>query len=364
MGRARGAGAAAAIGLLTLLAAMPAAFAGGKASDMVAAEPVPGSQVAPKGSYFLLHAHAGDVVTQQVRLTNANGHAVTARVDPVDAFTNDATGTAFGNVGSGSATTSRWITVDTPELTLQANEQRNVSFTVRVPSSVTPGQYLAGVSAWVPLTGAATAPDAGANRAAFELNIQYQRVVAVEVDIPGPAAPQLVVTGAEPAASPRGIDLDVHIANRGNAFAHGSGVIRIADTQTDYTFTINTFVSRTAIVYHMPWTKQVAPGSHHVEVDLTYEGGRRATWTGTVAITGALQNQLEGALRNVTVGARRHGGINVLVVIGAVAAALLVLGAIALRRRTVEPVALPGAVVANAGAAREDARERVKSPVG
>ena len=40
----------------------------------------------------------------------------------------------------------------------------------------------------------------------------------------------------------------------------------------------------TAITYPMVWTKDVVPGLHSVQVDLTYEGGRRTTWNGTVNI--------------------------------------------------------------------------------
>ncbi len=95
------------------------------------------------------------------------------------------------------------------------------------------------------------------------------------------------------------------MANVGNAFAHGTGVIRVADTNTDFSFKIDTFVSGTAIVYPMQWTKTVVPGTHHVEVDLTYEDGRRTSWSGTVVIAGDAQSQLESALRNVTV--QKHG---------------------------------------------------------
>src|SRR5262249_32303490 len=151
-------------------------------------------------------------------------------------------------------------------------EQRTVSFTVHVPKNVGPGQYLAAMSA------AALLPDdandqknVGANQAGFSLSMQMQRAIAVEVDVPGPRAPQLAVTGAEPKATTNGVDLEIHIANNGNAFAHGSGVVRVASTKTDYPFKIDTFVSKTAIVYPVHWTNTVVPGVHDVQVDLNYE---------------------------------------------------------------------------------------------
>ncbi len=109
----------------------------------------------------------------------------------------------------------------------------------------------------------------------------------------------------------------------GTRFAHGTGVIRVADTNTDYSFKIDTFVAGTAIVYPMQWTKTVVPGTHHVEVDLTYEGGRRTSWNGTVVIAGAAQTQLENALRNVTVRSHSSGAALLLVLLGALFVALV-----------------------------------------
>ncbi len=209
-------------------------------------------------------------------------------------------------------------------------------FTVHVPVGTPPGQYLAGVSASVPLTNdpGTTVPPAG--EAGFSMSVMFQRGLAVEIDVPGPRTATLQVTGAEPIATPDGVTLGVHIGNVGNAFARGTGVIRVADTNTDFSFKIDTFVPGTSIVYPMSWTKTVVPGTHHVEVDLTYDGGRRTSWTGTVVIAGNAQNQLENALRNVTV--KGHGsGPGLLLLVVAALAVVLVAAAIVLRRRGRRP---------------------------
>jgi hypothetical protein len=158
-----------------------------------------------------------------------------------------------------------------------------------------------------------------------------QRAIAVEVDVPGPRAPQLAVTGAEPKATPDGIELDIHIANTGNAFAHGTGVVRVASTKTDYPFQIDTFVSKTAIVYPVKWTKNVVPGVHNVQVDLNYEDGKHVAWNGSINIAGDLRQQLEDGLANVQ--ARKKSGFNGLIILAAVVLLLLIAGAMRMRRR-------------------------------
>lgn len=319
--------------LTTAIVVSPAAGVA-ENGDIVAALIPPGSSISPVGHYYLLDAKPGATITQQIRIVNTNKHPVSAQIEPVDAATSDATGAVYGTPGSPKATTSRWIVVATPQLTLQPQEGRDVSFTVRVPTHAKAGQYLAAISASVPLNDVSKkqAPQGGA---AFQVGLQPQRIIAVEVDVPGARAPRLVVSDVVPTATPNGIALGVHISNEGNAFAHGQGVISVADTNTDYSFRIDTFVSQTSIVYPMQWTRQVVAGLHHVQVDLTYEGGRRTSWSGTVNIAGDLQNQLENSLRSVRVHPHRSS-VLWLVLLGLLLLGLIG-GAIRMRRRSRRP---------------------------
>jgi len=309
----------------------------GKFGDVVAATASPGSKISPQGHFYLLDAQPGDTITQSIRVSNPNDHAVTVMVDAVDATTGDLTGVQLGRPGSARALTSRWFVVSSPQITLAPNMARDVPFTLHVPPNAAPGQYLAGISASVPLSADDTKgnqPPAG--KAGFSMAVRFQRGIAVEIDVPGPRAAVLAVSGAEPKATPDGVSLGVHIANTGNAFAHGSGVVRVADTNTDVSFKIDTFVAHSAIVYPVRWTKAVVPGTHHVEVDLTYEGGRRTSWSGTVVIAGDAQSKLQSALQNVTV--RKHTSANVLpfLLVGALFV-VLVGAAIVMRRRRRAP---------------------------
>ena len=202
-----------------------------------------------------------------------------------------------------------------------------------MPATAKPGQYLAGVSASVALSPDDAKTQVAPNKAGFDMSVRFQRAIAVEIDVPGDRKPKLVVDGAEPLAQSGGINLGVHIRNDGNAFAHGTGVIRVPDTNTDFSFKVETFVPETAIVYPMQWTKAVVPGTHHIEVDLTYEDGRRSSWSGTVVIAGATLNNLENSLRNVTIS--KHGsGINLLLVVAGALFVVLVAGAVVMRRRS------------------------------
>ena len=84
------------------------------------------------------------------------------------------------------------------------------------------------------------------------------------------------------------------------------------------------------------WTKSVVPGTHHVQVDLDYEGGRRTSWNADIVIAGDAQSRLENALRDVTP-VKKPGGINWLIVLAVVIVLAFVAGAIILRRRSRKP---------------------------
>ena len=167
------------------------------------------------------------------------------------------------------------------------------------------------------------------------MTLQGERVIAVEVVVPGATHAQLAVTGVHPVAAPDGLQLQVGIANTGNTFAHGSAVVTVADTNLDFPFAIDTFVSHTAITYRVPWTRTVVPGSHQVSVKLTYDNGRVTTWNGTITIAGTLQRQLAKNLRDTAVGATPTHSASSLPLFGGVLLAALVCisGALALRRR-------------------------------
>ena len=315
------------------LSSAPAAAAT-KGTDAVTASAAPGSRLAPHSHYYRFGARPGASVTQTVHLVNHNKHAISVRIAGLDGYTSDATGAAYTTPARTATKTGTWVVVSTPELTLQAAEMRDVDFTVHVPQNSQPGEYLAAVGLWVPLASSTTTVPGGGG-AGFAVTLQGERVIAVEIIVPGPKRSSLVVTDVKPVAAPEGLRLQLGIANTGNAFTHGSGVVTVADTQLDFPFSIDTFVSHTSITYRVPWTRTVVPGVHQVSVKLTYDGHRITTWNGSIVIAGSLQRQLQKDLHDTKVGAPAPARDWSRLLMGAGLLAVLVCGAGAflLRRR-------------------------------
>jgi hypothetical protein len=315
------------------LGASPAT-AGTKGTDTVTASAAPGSTLAPHSHYYQLAVAPGASATQTVHLINKNKHAIDVRIAGLDGYTSDATGAAYTTPNRSAKRVGTWIVVTTPELTLQPGEARDVNFTLRVPPKTQPGEYLGAVGMWVPLQSSSTTVPGG-NHAGFAVTLQGERVIAVEVVVPGPSHPSLAVNSVTPVAGPDGLRLMVGIANTGNAFTKGNGVVTVADTKLNFPFQIDTFVSHTAIHFRVPWTQTVVPGDHQVSVRLTYDGDRVTTWNGTITIAGALQKQLQKSLLETTVAAKPASSHSYTPLLGGLLllALLCVLGAVAMRRR-------------------------------
>jgi hypothetical protein len=152
--------------------------------------------------------------------------------------------------------------------------------------------------------------------------------------VPGAvAAPKLVVGGITPVATPEGVQLRVKITNTGNAFAHGTGVIRVPGTNFQHDFDIDTFVPQTEIALPVNWTDDVVAGTHDVSVRLTYEDERTTSWNGTIDIVGETQARLERELRNEKSVSSGVNVLQILLVAGLVAALACAGAAIWLHRR-------------------------------
>jgi hypothetical protein len=317
--------------LAFVLAAAPAAPLGAATADIVGGAPAPGSSLDPTGSFFQLHLTPGATATQSFQVTNPNSHPITVRLTGVDGLTQSNTGAVFSNpVGAAPKAVGTWITPRDLEFVLGPKEARNEPFTVHVPIDAGPGVHFGGISAYSPLSPASTTTTQPGFHA--QLNTQPARAIGVEVDLPGPAAPNLVVTGAKPVVGGSGVGLDVAIANTGTSYAKGVGEITVDETRTRNDFTINTFVPATAIEFPMDWMTSANVGTYHVHVVLQYDGGRTTKWDGTVTVDDATVAALKNVKVPDEVGTTNpsKGGVDMLSVVAVAVGTVLALALLAL----------------------------------
>jgi hypothetical protein len=165
--------------------------------------------------------------------------------------------------------------------------------------------------------------------------VQSRRVIAVQVNLPGPAEAELVITGVAPVARPDGLYLEVGVENRGGGLTKGEGDVTLPTDGFAQAFTIDTFVPGTSIAYPVKWTDKALDGDHPAHAEIRY-GDRVAEWDGTFTMGKAVRE--EQANRQVTPPAPTGGGsygFPIVPVAGAALGGLVLLGGgIALGRRS------------------------------
>ena len=225
---------AGAVATFALLAGAAPAGAATKGTDTVTAYPAPGlARSRRKTHYYRLTATPGQAITQTVHLVNHNKHDIDVRIAGLDGYTSDATGAAYttpGRVADEDRDVDRRVHARAHDGA--GRSSATSTFTLHVPKNAKPGEYLGAIGLWVPLD-SSTTTQPGGQQAGFAVTLQGERVIAVEVVVPGPTKASLAVTGVTPSAGPDGLRLQVGIANQGNTFTHGSGVVTVADTQAE-----------------------------------------------------------------------------------------------------------------------------------
>lgn len=278
-----------AICALSLVAATGSRASAQEPDANFVAEPSPGSQLAPSGGYFLLEATPGQEIRQSIGLRNDGAEPLELRLDAVDAATGQLGGASYELADEEPSRTGAWITLERSAVTLAAGASEVVSFRVAVPSGADSGQHLAGLSIAAPRR-QGDAGDAGEGQAGASIDVQTRRIIAVQVNLPGPDEPELVIDGVTPAARPDGLYLEIAIENQGRGLTKAEGVLTVGD-DFERTFDVDTFVPGTAIAYPIKWVADAEDGAHDATVELRY-GNETARWDGTFTVGEKVRDEL------------------------------------------------------------------------
>lgn len=264
---------------LTLAAAPANAAPADDPSFLV--RPAPDSSTTAEGSYFLLEIEPGAEIVQNLELRNDSPEPIVLELAGVDAVTGPLGGASYGLATDEVTRAGAWIELQETSVPLEPGASASIPFTVSVPSDAQTGEHLAGLAvAAVESDAPAATTDAGGGAS---VDIRTRRLVAVQVNLPGAAEPELVISGVRPVARPQGLYLEIDIEHVGTALARGEGTISLPGDGFEQDFVVDTFVPRTTIAYPISWTADTREGSYDAEVELRYDG-KVATWQGEVSV--------------------------------------------------------------------------------
>ncbi len=243
---------------------------------------------ATEKGYFIYEVVPGGTSAGSLLVKNKSDKPLDVQLAVVPANTAKNGGSAFGTPDSGSKGPASWVKLDRAAVSLEPGGSGTVGFSVRVPATVRPGQYLAGIAAYKPKAEVSKQVSNGNDQATAILDVQMRYVVAVQVDVPGAWRADLSIPEVGLVEQPSGVFLGVHIKNTGDTLLRPSGKVRVQDhagkTVLEQPIKMGTFVTGTEVQYPVPWPSVAQPGSYNVRVELGYGDGKTATYDGEMTV--------------------------------------------------------------------------------
>jgi hypothetical protein len=274
------------------------AGASGSASASFGLQPVRYDPDRPvTASYFVYDAQPGQIIQDQVRVTNRGTLAGTVRLYPVDAATGQTSGTVYRGAADPRVDVGTWVTFDDgiSEVTLAPGDARDLGFTVRVPADAAAGQHVGG------LVAEDTQLRTGARTGDLAVTLQSRSVVAVQLNLPGVTSEQLTITGATTDVRQGYQMLVLSMRNDGTVILKPAGVATIMDAAGQelrrLSLQLDTVLPGSAIEYPIAVPGQaLEAGSYQLVVDLTYGTQGRASWQSGLEITRRQAQQVTGSV--------------------------------------------------------------------
>jgi hypothetical protein len=280
--------------IFSLVFALPSHASGqGTADEMgfgIAPVPVSDPSVTANG-YFVYKVQSRGSVTGSVMLKNPSSRPLTLQLAAVSAMTSQAGGSAFAASDATPEGAATWLKFAESSVILPAGMQKPVDFTVSVPHSARPGQYLTGISAYIANVPPTAGAGQGGNRLGASVTMQMRYVIGVQVDIEGAWTPSLKVDSVALVQQPSGPFIGVHMKNDGSVFLKPSGTIVMTNTAgkrvLDQPIKMGTFVPNTEVVYPVRWVGELAPGTYQVQVSLDYDKDGKEIYTSRLEVKAA-----------------------------------------------------------------------------
>lgn len=221
-----------------------------------------------RGPYFELTLDSGEGTDLQLELANFGHAGVVARTYASDAYSIVNGGFGAELFGAPTAGTTRWLSYETREVTLGPRDAVILTLRVDVPEGTAPGEYIAALVAEnvEPFRG-------GDESVAVE---QVNRVaVAVAIDVPGPALPDLAIGTVSHAVAAGTSFVSFEVSNPGNVHLKPAGDFALRDAGGNElaaaTAVMDSLYAGSTTRFEVPLAEQLTAGMYCAELSLTDE---------------------------------------------------------------------------------------------
>ena len=234
----------------------------------------------PDGSYFEIESKPGQRTDLTVSFANYYDKELVLRSYVADAYTvvNGGFGVADEGVNQSEPTT--WIDYPADTYTFAPGEGTEVNFTVNVPDTAKPGQYIAALV----LRTAEAMPIEGTSM--FDQIIQ--KALAIVITVPGKAQPSFSIGEASYVTNQAGTTVSVDIANTGNVFVKPVGTVAIVNGAGEQMFeapvAMGSIYTATSTQLQLLLATPLPEGEYTVRLDLKDANSEATAKTDALAL--------------------------------------------------------------------------------
>ena len=225
------------------------------------------------GSNFVVTMQPGENRGLAVKVGNAGAEPIVARTFAADAYSMVNGGFAVRLEGEPSGGTTSWLSYPSGDLELDPGSAVERDFTVAVPATTPPGEYLTSI---VLQNAVATSDDAPAqSRVAFKQIVR--QVVAVSIDVPGARRPALELGPVTHTIVAGHSSVAVGVHNVGNVRLKPTGEFQLWDSTgrevTSFAVTMDTVYAHTDTTAEIPFSALLNPGDYTAAISVTDPSG-------------------------------------------------------------------------------------------
>lgn len=252
-------------------------------------------------SYFIFDAKLGQVLKNQVRVTNVGDVAGTASLYSVDATTGQTSGTVYLGQSLPRTDVGSWLNLGAQTVTLQPGQSQVVPFTLAIPTSVRDGQHVGGIVAAAESTPAQSS-------STIQVNVQQLTIVGVLVNLPGTPVEQLQASGFTPGGQDGYQTLSIGLTNSGTMLLKPAGSLEVRDSSgavvKQFSLKMDSFLPQTTISYPVNISgKALSEGTYSATLTLHYGDPQQTlTYTEQFSVTAQQLQEVFGSQQTTAPG--------------------------------------------------------------
>jgi hypothetical protein len=207
------------LGMMLMGAALPAAAGADESGPTFGIRPASGGAADPNsGTFFQYVLTPGSTVTDEALVLNRGEKAIDLDLYAADGDTAVNGSATFGGDGQDYNGVRHWLSTQVTSLHLEPGDTATVPFTLNVPGTITPGDWVAG---WVIQAPARPA------QGGIGINMIERAGVAVVVHVPGPSNPYLELGGTCYQGGGGASYFQVEVSNPSNVLTKASGTFTL-----------------------------------------------------------------------------------------------------------------------------------------